>query len=154
MRAKIVALRIVATTALVMAAYGIYYTVSYLATLYSIPPDGETPYFREAYYTMVAVCLTFYVLLAFFGVQFLQLKTRLRFWFLSLLIAELIYIPLLGLLWRLDDERIAMSIAAATGVANGGLVAQGVTLFPIWATVIVFWAHSNRPMQPTARSGG
>ena len=153
-RAKIVALRTVATAALVVAIYGVYYTVSYLVTLYSAPPDGETPYFREAYYTMVTVCLIFYALLAFFGVQFWQLKTRLRFWFLSLLIVELIYIPLLGLLWRLDDEKIAMSVAAATGVANGGLVAQVVTLFPIWAAIIVFWAHSNRPMQPTAGSGG
>lgn len=92
---------------------------------------------------MLSICLAFYALLAFFGVQFWQLKTRLRFWFLGLLIAEVAYVFSLGFLWRLDQEQIAMSIAAATGVANGGLVAQGITLFPIWGAIIVFWAHSN-----------
>lgn len=92
---------------------------------------------------MLSICLAFYGLLAFFGVQFWQLKTRLRYWFLGLLISEIAYFVSIGFLWRLDDEEIAMSIAAATGIANGGLMAQGMTLFPIWATIIVFWAHSN-----------
>jgi hypothetical protein len=138
-----VALRIVGTTGLVLSAYGVYYTLSYLTVLHSEPPGAETPYFREAYYPMFSICLAFYALLAFFGAQFLQLKTRLRFWFLGLLILELGYFFSVGFLWRLNDEKIALSIAAATGVANGGLVAQGITLFPIWAAIIVFWAHSN-----------
>lgn len=142
-KGKTVALRIVGTTALLVSAYGVYYTLSYLAVLHSQPPGEETPYFREAYYTMLSICLAFYTLLAFFGVQFWQLKTRLRFWFLGLLIFELGYVVSVGLLWRLDEEQIARSIAAASSVANGGLVAQGITLFPIWAAIVVFWAHSN-----------
>ena len=108
-----VALTIAGTTALLVSAYGVYYTLSYLAVLHSEPPGEETPYFREAYYPMLSICLGFYALLAFFGAQFWQLKTRLRFWFLGLLIAELGYVVSLGFLWRLDDEKIALSIAAA-----------------------------------------
>jgi hypothetical protein len=121
----------------------VYYTLSYLAVLYSEPAGTETPYFHEAYYSMLSVCLIFYGLLLFFGIQFLRLNTRLRFWFLGLLVLEIASVFSLGLLWRLDNEEIARSIAAATGVATGGLVAQGLTLFPLWAAIIVFWAHSN-----------
>jgi hypothetical protein len=137
------ALRVVALVALLAAPYGVYYTLSHLAVTYSEPPGEDTPYFLEAYYSMVTVCLIFYALLAFFGMQFWRLNTRLRFWFLSLLIIEVAYVFLLGFLWGLEDQEIAMSIAAATGVANGGLVAQGITLFPIWAGIIVFLAHSK-----------
>lgn len=140
----IIWLRIVAFTSILMAVLGVCYTLSYFIALYSEPFDTEAPYFREAYYTMVAICLSFYALLFFLGFQFWRLKTEYRFWFLGTVVAEIAYFFALGHLWRLDDERIALSIAAATGVANGGLVAQGVTLFPIWAALIVFWAHSNK----------
>ena len=41
-------------------------------------------------------------------------------------------------MWLIPD--IGMSIGAATGVANGGLVIQGITLFPLWGPLLVTWA--------------
>jgi hypothetical protein len=149
--ARVVALRLVGVASLVMAGFGVFYTLSYLAVLYSASPTQDEPYFREAYYTMVSICFIWYVLLVFFGVQFWRLRTESRFWFLGLLIAEIAYFLSIGRLWRLENQDIAMSIGAATGVANGGLVAQAITLFPIWAPVIVFWAHSNNALNADAQ---
>ena len=142
-RSKAIALRVVGTAALLLAAFGVFYTLSFLVGRLIGPPVEEAEHFREAYFTMLSICIAFYGLLAFFGVQFWQLKTSLRYWFLAMLIGEIVYFVSIGLLWRLEDEEIATSIASATGIANGGLMAQGITLFPIWATIIVFWAHSN-----------
>jgi hypothetical protein len=134
-----------------MAGFGFWYTVSYLVLLHSAQPHQDEPYFREAYYTMVSICFFWYASLVFFAVQFWRLRTEWRFWFLAVLIAEAAYILSIGLLWRLKDHDLAMSVAAATGVANGGLVAQAVSLFPIWAPLIVFWAHSNSALNANAR---
>jgi hypothetical protein len=149
---RTVALRLVGVTCLLMAGFGLLYTFSYLAVLYSAPPDQDEPYFREAYYTMVLMCIFWYASLVFFAVQFWRLRTEWRFWFLGVLIAEIAYVFSIGLLWRLENQDVAMSIGAATGVANGGLVAQAITLFPVWAPIIVFWAHSSNVLSGTSDS--
>lgn len=139
-------LRILAIACTLMAALGIIYTlgVGYFVALGPMQFDADTPYFERAYYTMASICLAFYVLLLYFGFQFWRLRTELRFWFLGLLLAELVYFLVIGMLWRLEDEKISLSVAAATGLANGGLVVQGMALFPVWATAIAFWAHAGK----------
>ena len=134
-----------------MAGFGVYYTLSYLAVLHSETPSADEPYFREAYFTMASICLVWYTALLVFGVHFWRLKTAWRYWFLGVLLAEVVYFFSIGLLWRLEDQAVAMSIAAATGVANGGLMAQAVTFFPIWAPIIVFWVHSNNALNTDAQ---
>jgi len=154
-RTAIIGLRIVAVATCLMAGLGAFYTlvVGYFTILGPAHFDAESPYFRQAYYAMASICLAFYVLLLYLGVQFWRLRTELRFWFLGILIAELVYFLVVGSLWRLENEKIALSIAAATGVANGGLSIQGITLFPIWATAIVFWVHSSKTgMEPGAHA--
>lgn len=145
-RAATIWMRILASACYLMAALGIFYTlgVGYFVALGPAHVDADTPHFQQAYFTMVSICLAFYVLLIYFGVQFWRLRTETRFWFLGFLIAELAYFLVVGALWRLEDERVALSIAAATGLANGGLVVQGTSLFPVWATAVVFWAHSSK----------
>jgi len=99
---------------------------------------------------MLTVCNIFYALLVAFGVSFWRLNTKIRFWFLGFFVLEVAYIFAVGYSWRISDEQVALSFAAATGVANGGLVPQGITLFPIWATLVVFWAHSNQTIETDA----
>jgi len=66
-----------------------------------------------------------------------------------------VYAISLGLIPLITEKHVAYSMAAATGVANGGIVVQVVTLFPIWAPLIIFWAHSNKSpnFTPSAEIG-
>lgn len=144
-----IALRGVAAACVLVAGFGIYYTLMYFAVVHDLPPNAEEPYFRRAYLTMVAICLIWYAALLGFSMHFWKLKTAWRYWFLGVLVAEAVYFFAIGLLWTLEDQDIARSVAAATGVANGGLMAQAVSLFPIWAPIIVFWAHANRTPAPS-----
>jgi hypothetical protein len=40
-----------------------------------------------------------------------------------------------------------MSVGAATGIANGGLMAQFIILFPLWAPLVVWWARKKLQSQ-------
>jgi hypothetical protein len=67
------------------------------------------------------------------------LRSRLRWARLISLVFlfELIYLFAIGALWL--KPTFGRSIAAATGVANGGLMAQFVVLLPIWGPVSLWW---------------
>jgi hypothetical protein len=110
------------------------------------PFDSEIPHFKEVYLVMIAVCLLFYTALAAFGAQFLMMVIKYKNLFYVLLVAEVLYFISLGFLWRLENQALAKSIGAATGVANGGLVFQAVTGFIIWAPLVMQWA-SKRVVQ-------
>jgi hypothetical protein len=57
------------------------------------------------------------------------------------LLFEVIYFLSVSLLWtRLTS---GMSVAAATGVANGGLMVQFVILFPLWGPLVLWWAKKR-----------
>jgi hypothetical protein len=137
-----------------MAVAGFVYTINYLRFFYEFPYDTESPYFRHAYLSMVSICFAFYSVLCFFGVRFFCVDTKYRYWFLVFIVVEVSYVLVLVSAVALVKLPIAMSISAAFGVANGGLVIQAVSLFLVWGPAIVFWAHSNQSLQPTAESGG
>lgn len=58
-----------------------------------------------------------------------------------MLLFEIVYFFSLGMLWLAPS--MGMSVAAATGVANGGLMAQFLILFPLWAPLLAFWARRH-----------
>lgn len=109
----------------------------------------DTPYFYPAFYIMSAICMGCYALLTIFGVQFIRGRAFHVGWFTTLLLFEIVYFFSLGMLWLAPS--IGMSIAAATGVANGGLMAQFLIFFPLWAPLLAFWAqrHLNAPTNVT-----
>ncbi len=47
----------------------------------------------------------------------------------------------IGILWTVP--KIGLSVAGATGAANGGLMAQFIILFPLWAPFAVHWARKR-----------
>ncbi|MHC4570730.1 MAG: hypothetical protein ACYS0C_01460 [Planctomycetota bacterium] len=142
----------------VLAVLGLWYNSSSLFTDFSeFVQEQDIPYFYPAFYTMSAVCIACYSILLICGVQFLRLRTRLLSLFVVVLIFEVIYFFSIGAMWLVP--KIGMSVAAATGVANGGLTFQAFVLFPLWAPFLTRWAArkisksgepSNQGIQPTS----
>ena len=91
---------------------------------------------------MSTICIVCYILLMVTGVQFVRGKTGLARLFTGVLIFEVVYFFSVAMMWLMP--KIGMSVAAASGVANGGLAFQIITLFPLWAPFTVRWAIRNQ----------
>lgn len=141
MKGRKLGIQIVGGLSIVVAVIGIIYTVMYFYFVFEKAYDPELPYFKISYYSMVTICMIFYLILIYCGFVFLMLKTEFRKLFLILLLLEVLYFFSLSFFWASSNESIAISVAAATGVANGGLMIQFITLFPLWAPIVVFWGH-------------
>ena len=139
MKKQMTVLRVVAVLTTTMAALGLLYNGSVLWTLLmNRQHDPGTPYFLPAFLIMLGLCTGFYVILLVLGICFVRGRTELVRVFTGLMRCEVIYFVLVVALWFMP--RIGPSMAAATGVANGGLMFQGVILFPLWAPSAVKWA--------------
>ena len=133
-------LRGIGIVSILLAALGLLYNgVYFFADFGSITKD--LPYFHQAFYALSAISILCYAFLIASGIQFIRLKTR-AVW--PFVVFEVIFFFAVGLLWLLPS--IGPSIAAATGVAIGGMMFQGLLLFPIWAIPACLWAghHSTR----------
>jgi len=144
-RARI-ALRTIGALALLAAAFGLWYNAVTFSTVYSDASIESTvaepiPYFRQAFYLMSAICILCFVALAWCGVQFLRLSS-IWWWLFALIgVVEVLFVPIVGRLWL--HSELGMSIGAASGLASGGLVPQLIVLFPIWAPLVVWFAHKS-----------
>ena len=138
-----ISIRAVGVACILLAIAGYWYTYSYYMAMKLEPFDIETPYFKESYLIMVGICLLFYTALAFFGSQFVMLIIKYKNVFFLLLVVEVTYFMSIGFLWRLENQELAKSIGAATGVANGGLMYQVLTGFIIWAPILLQWGSKR-----------
>ena len=150
-RTASIVLKAIGCVAILCAVLGLFYNFTSFSTLAakpagSLPNEDKVPYFYPAFHTMSAICVCFYGALLFFGVEFLRGRTGHLKKFTALLIVEVAYYFLVGLLWLVPG--IGMSVAAATGVANGGLVVQLIILFPLWAPFAAIWAKKRLPELP------
>ena len=94
-------------------------------------------HFYVAFYTMTTICVSFFTLLFITGVQLLRGKL---FWLnvlLLIIVFEVMYYFAVGSSWL--HPEYGLSIGAATGVSNGGLSFQLLTLFPIWAPALALY---------------
>jgi hypothetical protein len=125
------------------AVSGLFYNVSSLAVAFSgsfsgsVKEGGHT-YFYPAFYIMSCICIACYILLLVCSVDLLCVRFR-RFRLLTgVLVFEVVYLFFVSTLWL--SASIGTSVAAATGVANGGLMVQFMILIPLWAPILVWWA--------------
>ena len=140
-----VIVRIVGVASIFIAVGGIAYNVVYFTALIGASEVNEHPYFHAAYYTMVAICFLFYVTIIWFGISFIKLKLKYWYIYALLFVVEYLYFSSIGYFWAIENEAISSSIAAATGVANGGLVLQFFSGIFIWGPILIFLAWlSNR----------
>lgn len=152
-------LRTIGAISVAMALIGLWYNLSGLPhILMNRHHDPSTPYFLPAFSVMSLVCIACFVLLLLYGITFLRTQIQHYSAFKTLMIFEVIYFLSIGMiLWPMP--KIGMSVAAATGVANGGLSLQLITLFPLWATLILRWVvrkkqdSSNQRFQAIGNPG-
>jgi hypothetical protein len=139
MRKAKVFLMVVGVASIILAALGFWYNSATLFADFSgLVQESDIPYFYPAFYTMSTICILCYVVLLVCGIQFVRLRTGLFPLFVGILIFEVVYFFSLGTMWL--NPKVGMSIAAATGVANGGLTFQGFVLFLLWAPLLAGWA--------------
>jgi len=143
-RTSDVVLRIVGSLAILAAAFGFWYNFESFAAFQSGAFDDaglatETPYFHQAFLTMSGVCVACYAVLAICGIQFLRLESGLWWLFAVASAVEVLFFFVVGASWL--DPTYGPGIGAATGVSGGGFTAQWVVFFPVWAPIVVWFAH-------------
>lgn len=146
-------LRSIGVASILLAALGLLYNAMFILPEFFLGSDDPAgPYFYPAFYIMSAICVACYLLLLTLGIQFVRLNTSNLGLFVFLFLFEIIYIKVVFILW--NHPTIGMSVAEATGVANGGLMLQRWTLFPLWAVPVLLWARYKLTTAPTLTQTG
>jgi len=96
---------------------------------------------------MSAVCIACYVTLLFIAIHFIRLRTTLVRLFIGLMIFEVAYFFTIPFLCT--SPGFGISVAAASGAANGGLMFQFIPLFPIWGPLLARWAKNRMEISPS-----
>jgi hypothetical protein len=141
-----IALRVVGLAVLVCAGLGLLYnSASFYAVatgaLDTVQTEKPMPYLYQAFYVLSAVCVACYIALAICGIQFLRLSTSLIWLLVGVFIVEAIMWFATGRFW--SHPTYGHSVAAATGISQGGLVPQFFILLPLWAPVVVWLARRS-----------
>ena len=105
----------------------------------NIVDQNNLYYFYSVFYTMSIICIACYLVLIFCGINFFRMKIRYLPIFVGVMVFEVIYFLLIRLIQ--DDSVLSDSIAAAMGVANGGLMIQFTILFPLWGCILAVWVN-------------
>jgi hypothetical protein len=138
---------------LLTAAVGLYYNATSTISAFRGDFDpmlkkDDLPYFYHAFFTMSAICIFCYVVLLVCAVDLVRSRLRWSRLVTLILILEVGYFFAVGSLWL--EPTIGHSVAAATGVANGGLMAQFIILLPLWGPLLLWWANSRHKLLAAA----
>jgi hypothetical protein len=138
---------IVGVVAILTAIFGLYYnamsTISALHGAFDpMLKKGDEPYFYQAFVIMSAICVCCYVILLVCGIDLVRSRLRWSRLVSFLMLFEVVYFFAIGSLWL--EPTIGLSVGAATGVANGGLMAQFIILLPLWGPLLLWWARSRQ----------
>jgi hypothetical protein len=136
--------RVVGVFCLLHVVAGAWYIGMIAPGITDDPVTSDYPYFKIAYFSMTAVCILFLSALGFIGLKLTQKNDRYFKWLLTVLVSEIAYIFIIGLSWGWAGSEYVPSIAAATGVANGGLMFQGLSGFVLWAPLILWFSARKR----------
>jgi hypothetical protein len=137
---------------IVCATLGLLYTAHHLAFSVAggfadlVREHGMT-WFYPAFYAMSAICVACYTVLLWAGYRLARRRMSASRVLIGVWLFEIGYFLGLGLSWHIPD--LGMSIAGASGVANGGLMAQFFILLPLWGPPTVFWLR-RRHAAPSA----
>ncbi len=140
-------IRVVATVGILGALLGLAYNASTLAFSSAIldapdTPSAFGPHVAVAFYVLSGICIALYLLLLASGVQLL--RDRLGWWrvLAAVCVLAIILWYSAGSMWRHPDW--GLSIGAATGISMGGLMAQYIILFPVWAPFVLWLSVRGR----------
>lgn len=155
-------MRIIGVFAIIFGVVGLSYNWFTIDLDYSkqIQELGASSFY-PIFYLMSGICVTFYAVLILCGVQLLRTKIMYLKVFLLLNAVEVIYYFGMMGFWRVknsfwpvhsigDASVFEKSAAGAMGVANGGLMFQFITLFPLWGFLIAWWCLKQTRSYPKA----
>ncbi len=138
-------LMIVGGTGLALSVLGLLLNaITLVVTLARPRPPKERrrfPYFLPAFLVMLTVSTALQVALVVISVRLWQGESASAWTLATWTAAAFLYTQCIAPLTRLCSRRLAMSIAAATGVANLGLMVHVLTAFPIWGTLLAMLLH-------------
>jgi len=140
--AKII-LRVIGVISVIAALFGLWYNSVTLSSAFTgafknNDSSGDMPYFHLAFYLMSTVCIICFIFLFIFGIQFIRGRSENMTRFVGLLIFEVAFFIAISVSWGLPE--VGLSIAGASGVSTGGMMAQYIILFPLWAPPLALWA--------------
>ena len=134
--------RIVGGTAIVCAGIGIATTLfivsNFLRGKGGEITDSAPLSFRQMFFLFSALSVAFNLLLGLTAAALLLGHSISAWQFLAVFMPQVLYIFLLGVLWR--HPRVGPSIAAATGIGNIGITIPFLCLLPIWGPIALWLA--------------
>jgi hypothetical protein len=137
-------LRFVGLVSLGCAVFGFWYLYNTVQADYApLTSKMGLRYFTESYFVMAGICCCCFATLAYCAVSFLRCRFEAFRLFVLLVLVEIGYALCLIILLPAFPRNVALSVGAATGVANGGLVAQAYLLLPLWGPFAVFVARRS-----------
>jgi hypothetical protein len=95
-------------------------------------------WFYPAFYAMSAICIVCYAVLLWTGYRLARRQLSASSVLISAWVFEIGYFLVVGMAWLIPND-VGESIAGASGVANGGMMAQFFILLPVWGPLAVFW---------------
>lgn len=139
-------LRALGVMAVVLALAGFVYTGTSIfwvaaGTVDQLALELNAPHVHASFYTLASICILFYSAILLCGVQFFRLRGRLWWLFAVVLLLEVALQFVVGRLWL--HPTLGQSIAAATGIALGGLTFQFFLGFPLWAPVVAYLCNRS-----------
>jgi len=134
--------RIVGGTAIVCAGVGIATTLvivsNFLRGKGGEITDSVPPSFRQMFFLFSALSIAFNLLLGLTAAALLLGHPISAWQFFAVFMPQVLYIFLLGVLWR--HPNVGPSIAAATGIGNVGITIPFLCLLPIWGPIALWLA--------------
>jgi hypothetical protein len=128
---------------IVCAGFGLLYNAQSLTSCQTggfadLVLEQRMTWFYTAFYTMSAICIVCYVVLIWTGYRLARRQFSAASVLISAWLFEIGYFLVVGAAWLIPDD-VGASIAGASGVANGGMMAQFFILLPVWGPLAVFW---------------
>jgi hypothetical protein len=137
---SVVTFRVFGVANLVAAGLCVCFTIMGIIGLAAsnLRNSAQSPYFLEAFVAMVAINITFEIMLAIAGVRLWQTRREGLAICNVLFPVEAVYFLIIVILWsQAVPESVSLSVAGATGIGNGALVLQWSTGYPIIALVVL-----------------
>ncbi|TWU51436.1 hypothetical protein Poly59_30280 [Rubripirellula reticaptiva] len=128
----------IATLLICAALFGLLYNAGSLFAAFQgafdeSPDIAQLPHFFTAFYVMSTICIVCYISIIVASVGLCLGSATCARLLAMLLLFEVLYFFAIGAMWTLPNA--GRGIGAATGIANGGLMAQFILLMPIWIPI-------------------
>ena len=149
-RPTIIQAVVVGFFAVLTSLFGLYYSATTIlgvvrGAMAPVLGKLDVPHFYPAFTIMSTISVICYGVLLVVGIDLLRSRLRWTRLIALVFLFEALYLIATGALWL--EPTYGKSIAAATGVANGGLMAQFLILLPFWGPIVLGWGvATNRPL--------